>query len=84
MKLLDWEKLPTDMQTEAVREYYDILKKKKCGLFFKRAFDVLVSFIMLSVLWPIFLILALIIKIVPSSAFQPWRLASTSVRSPFR
>lgn len=63
MKLLDWEKLPTDMQTEAVREYYDILKKKKCGLFFKRAFDVLVSFIMLSVLWPIFLILALIIKI---------------------
>jgi len=63
MKLLDWEKLPQDMQTEDVRAYYDILKKKKCGLFFKRAFDIFVSLIMLSVLWPIFLILALIIKI---------------------
>ncbi|MBE6535701.1 MAG: sugar transferase [Ruminococcaceae bacterium] len=61
--MLDWEKLPQDMQTEDVRAYYDILKKKKCGLFFKRAFDIFVSLIMLSVLWPIFLILALIIKI---------------------
>lgn len=58
-----WAKLPEEMQTEEVRKYYDILKKRKCGRFFKRLFDITVSFIMLLVLSPIFLILAIIIKI---------------------
>ena len=40
MKLKAWEQLPSDMQNEAVREYYDILQKKKCTLFFKRVFDI--------------------------------------------
>ena len=63
MRLLKWEKLPQDMQTEAVREYYDILKKKKCGLLCKRAFDIFVSLIMLVIVSPIFLVLAIMIKI---------------------
>ena len=58
-----WEKLPCEMQTEEVRRYYDILKKKKLARFFKRAFDICVSFLMLIILLPLFLILALIIKI---------------------
>ncbi len=58
-----WEKLPSEMQTEEVRKYYDILKKHKCGRFFKRAFDIFVSFLMLIILSPVFLILAIIIKI---------------------
>ena len=63
MRLLKWELLPQEMQTEEVREYYDILKKKKCGLFFKRTFDIFVSLLMLIILSPLFLILAIAIKI---------------------
>ncbi|MBE6584714.1 MAG: sugar transferase [Ruminococcaceae bacterium] len=61
--LKKWEKLPPEMQTEEVRKYYDILKKKRVSLFFKRAFDIVVSLIMLIVLSPLFLILAIAIKI---------------------
>jgi len=63
MMLRKWEELPPEMQTEEVRKYYDILKKKPCSLFFKRAFDVVVSSIMLVILSPAFLILAIAIKI---------------------
>ncbi|MBE6533643.1 MAG: sugar transferase [Ruminococcaceae bacterium] len=58
-----WEKLPPEMQTDEVRKYYDILKKKRVSLFFKRMFDIVVSSIMLLLLSPIFLILAIAIKI---------------------
>jgi lipopolysaccharide/colanic/teichoic acid biosynthesis glycosyltransferase len=63
MILRKWENLPPEMQTEEVRYYYDILKKKKVSLFFKRVFDIVVSFIMLVLLSPVFLILAIAIKI---------------------
>lgn len=63
MKLIDWEQLPTQMQTERVKKYYDILKKKRKSLFFKRIFDIVVSLIMLIILSPVFLILAIAIKI---------------------
>ena len=63
MMLVKWEELPKDMQTEEVRKYYDILKEKKLSLFFKRAFDIFASFIMLVILSPVFLILGIAIKI---------------------
>lgn len=63
MRLVKWEKLPQEMQTEEVRKYYDILRKKRFGLFFKRMFDIFVSFIMLLILSPMFIILAIAIKI---------------------
>ena len=63
MKIIKWEQLPPEMQTEAVRKYYNILKKRKASLFFKRAFDVIVSLILLVLLSPVFLILAIAIKI---------------------
>lgn len=63
MRLIKWEKLPPEMQTEEVRKYYDILKKKRLGLFFKRLFDIVVSFTLLLILSPIFLLLAIAIKI---------------------
>ena len=28
MKIVKWEQLPPEMQTEEIRKYYDILKKK--------------------------------------------------------
>lgn len=63
MKLIKWEALPPEMQTAEVRYYYGILEKKKTALFFKRAFDVVVSFLMLLVLSPLFLVLAIAIKL---------------------
>lgn len=63
MKLIKWEELPPEMQTEAVRKYYDILAKRKGSLLIKRIFDVVCSLILLVILSPIFLILAIAIKI---------------------
>ena len=63
MKIIKWEQLPLEMQTEEVRKYYDILKKKKASLFFKRAFDIVASLVLLLILSPIFLVLAIAIKI---------------------
>lgn len=63
MKIIEWEQLPAEMQTEAVRKYYDILKKKRVSLFFKRIFDLVVSLIVLVLFAPVYLILAIAIKI---------------------
>lgn len=63
MRLLDWDKLPDNMKTDAVRPYYDVLKKQTASLFFKRLFDIVVSALMLIVLSPLFLCLAIAIKI---------------------
>lgn len=63
MKIIKWEQLPQEMQTEEVKKYYDILKKKKVSLFFKRAFDLVISVIALIVLSPVYLILAIAIKV---------------------
>lgn len=63
MKLVKWEKLPLEMQTDEVRKYYDILAKRKISLIMQRLFDIVCSLIMLIVLSPLFLILAIAIKI---------------------
>lgn len=51
------------MQTKAVKPYYEILQKKQISLIFKRLFDIVVSLIMLLILSPVFLILAIAIKL---------------------
>lgn len=63
MILKKWEELPEEMKTESVRKYYDGLKKKKCSLIIKRIFDVIVSGVMLLLLSPLFLVLAIAIKL---------------------
>ena len=37
--LKKWESLPDFMKNEEVREYYDILQKKKISMFLKRVLD---------------------------------------------
>lgn len=59
----NWNELPKDMQTPEVRKYYDILKKHKTSLAMKRAFDVIVSGVLLVVLSPVLLILSVMIKL---------------------
>lgn len=63
MMLKPWNQLPACLQTEAVRPYYEALQQKKISLLLKRIFDVLVSAVMLVVLSPVFLILAIAIKL---------------------
>lgn len=38
-----WEELPKFMQCDEVKEYYDILSKRKLSLRLKRAFDIVVA-----------------------------------------
>lgn len=63
MILCKWEKLPTELQLDAVKPYYNALKKKQGSLLLKRIFDILVSGVMLIALLPVFLILAIAIKL---------------------
>jgi len=57
-----WDKLPIDMQNDAVRPYYEILRKKVVSLLVKRLFDIVMSIVLLVVLSPVFLIVSLFIK----------------------
>lgn len=61
--LRKWEDIPDFMKNDSVKEYYDILNKKRFSLFFKRLFDIIVSFLMLILISPVYLILAIAIKI---------------------
>lgn len=63
MRIIEWEQLPSNMQSDEVRKYYDILKKRKTSLFLKRVFDLIVSVIAIVVLSPVFLVLAIAIKL---------------------
>lgn len=58
-----WENIPDIMKNDSVKEYYDILKKRKGSLFLKRLFDITVSGIMLLFLWPVFAVIAVAIRL---------------------
>lgn len=59
--LRDWEKLPEYMRTEAVRPYYESLRKKKISLSLKRIFDVIISLTMLVILSPLMIAISVFI-----------------------
>ena len=63
MILKKWEELPESLKTDAVRPYYDLLAKRRGSLLLKRCFDVVVSALMLLILSPVFLVLAVAIKL---------------------
>lgn len=58
-----FESLPAELQNEPVRPYYEALAAKRGQLFLKRAFDILVSAILLLLLSPILLFFAIWIKL---------------------
>lgn len=58
-----WDKLPSEMKNDAVKSYYDMLKKKKLSLIAKRIFDIIVSGIMIVLLSPVLAIIAILIKL---------------------
>lgn len=57
-----WDKLPADMQNDAVRPYFELLRKKVGSLLVKRIFDIVMSIVLIIVLSPVFLIVAILIK----------------------
>lgn len=63
MRLRKWDDLPAFMQCDEVKEYYDILVRKKVALVLKRAFDIVLAVIMLVILAIPMLIVAIMIKI---------------------
>ena len=63
MLLSPWEKLPDSIKNEAVKPYYDILKKKVIILLIKRIFDFILSGLMIIVFSPLLLTIALLIKL---------------------
>lgn len=70
MMLKPWDQLPDNMRTDAVRPYYDVLKKRRGSLILKRIFDFLVSMILLLIIWPILVIIAIAVRLdSPGPAF---------------
>ncbi len=63
MKLRKWENIPDFMKCDEVKEYYDILSKKKNSLVLKRGFDVIVSAIMIALFAVPMAIISIMIKL---------------------
>lgn len=63
MRLVDWDELPEELRSEAVRPYYDSLRRKRAQIAGKRCFDIVVSTLLLVLLSPLFLVLAIAIKL---------------------
>lgn len=61
--LKKWDQLPPEMKLPEIKEYYDVLDKKRGSLVLKRLFDVLVSSILLVLLSPVILVLSVAIKL---------------------
>lgn len=59
--LKKWDDLPDFMKNDDVKVYYDLLKKKRFSLYFKRVFDIVVSLIMIILCSPILLIISILI-----------------------
>lgn len=63
MILKKYDALPEFLQTEEVQKYYEKLQKRKASLIIKRIFDFTVALIAIIILSPIYLILAVSIKL---------------------
>ena len=57
-----FEKLPPEFQNPKVKQYYDILQKKRASVFLKRAFDIFIALILLLFLLLPIAILAILVK----------------------
>lgn len=63
MKVLKWESLPTNMRTIEVKQYYNIVYRKRAYLFVKRLMDMIFSFFLIILLLPLFALVGILIKL---------------------
>ena len=61
--LKEWSKLPEYMQSPEVREYYEILQKRKVGLALKRVFDIAAALCILVLTFIPMAVIAVLIKL---------------------
>ena len=61
--LRKWENIPEWIRQPEVREYYDLLSKKKGSLFLKRIFDILLAVILFIILLIPMILIAVYIKV---------------------
>lgn len=77
----DWDKLPKGMQCPEVREYYDILQKKKNSIAIKRTMDVfLATFLLVLFAIPMGVIALLIVLDSPGGVFYRQERVTTYCR----
>jgi len=70
MLLKKWDILPSDIRKEAVKDYYELLKKHKLAIVSKRLFDIIVSLILLILLIPAFIIIGVVVFVAsPGNVF---------------
>ena len=55
--------MPPFLKNDRVKVYYDILKEHEKELRIKRKFDTFLAAFMLAVIWPVFLLIGLLIKL---------------------
>lgn len=58
-----WENMPLFLKNDCVKVYYDILKEHEKELRLKRKMDTFLAAFMLAVIWPLFLLIGLMIKL---------------------
>lgn len=58
-----WENMPLFLKNDCVKVYYDILKEHEKELWIKRKIDTFLAAFMLAVIWPLFLLIGLMIKL---------------------
>ena len=63
MLLRQWDDLPDFMKTEEVKPYYEVLRKKRFSLFFKRAVDLVGGLVLLVLLAIPMAVIAVLIKL---------------------
>lgn len=63
MRLKKWSELPQFMQNENVLPYFEVLQNKQLDLLVKRVFDIVCSFILILLMLPLFITVAIFIKI---------------------
>jgi lipopolysaccharide/colanic/teichoic acid biosynthesis glycosyltransferase len=61
--LRDWDDLPKAMKNDKVLIYYNNLVEKKASLLVKRVYDISFAFLLVIILFPLFVIIGLIIKL---------------------
>ncbi len=62
MLLPEFSSLPSEMQNDEVKVYYELLEKKKADLFFKRFFDIIFASILIVVLAIPMAVVAILVK----------------------
>ncbi len=61
--LRKWEDIPSALKNERTRHYYEVLSRKKFNLFLKRVFDFIVALFLLVLLAPVFVVVAILVKL---------------------